>query len=53
MAEVTAGADALANVLRNHGFPVIVIRDSTRAEMTEAVPADLKIREGENRWVCL
>jgi uncharacterized caspase-like protein len=37
MAEVTAGADALANVLRNHGFLVIVVRDATRAGMTEAV----------------
>jgi uncharacterized caspase-like protein len=36
-AEVTAGADALANVLRNRGFLVIVVRDATRAEMTEAV----------------
>ena len=37
MAEVTAGADALAKVLRNHGFLVIVVRDATRARMTEAV----------------
>src|SRR5258708_30375540 len=37
MAEVTAGADALASVLRNHGFLVIVVRDPTRARMTEAV----------------
>ena len=37
MADVTAGADALANVLRNHGFLVIVVRDATRAGMTEAV----------------
>ncbi|SIN92850.1 Caspase domain-containing protein [Bradyrhizobium erythrophlei] len=37
IAEVTAGADALANVLRNHGFLVIVVRDATRARMTEAV----------------
>jgi uncharacterized caspase-like protein len=37
MADVTAGADVLANVLRNHGFLVIVVRDATRAGMTEAV----------------
>jgi Caspase domain len=38
MADVSAGADALANVLRNHGFLVIiVVRDATRAGMTEAV----------------
>lgn len=37
MADVTAGADALANVLRNHGFLVIVVRDATRAGMMEAV----------------
>src|ERR1700756_2576681 len=37
MADVTAGSDALANVLRNHGFLVIVVRDATRAGMTEAV----------------
>ena len=37
MADVTAGADVLANVLRNHGFLVIVVRNATRAGMTEAV----------------
>jgi uncharacterized caspase-like protein len=37
MAEVIAGADALANVLRNRGFLVVVVRDATRAGMTEAV----------------
>jgi uncharacterized caspase-like protein len=37
MAEVTAGADTLANVLRNHRFLVIIVRDATRAGMTEAV----------------
>jgi uncharacterized caspase-like protein len=37
MADVTAGADVLANVLRNHGFLVIVVRDATRAGMMEAV----------------
>jgi uncharacterized caspase-like protein len=37
MADVTAGADALANVLCNHGFLVIVVRDATRAGVTEAV----------------
>jgi Caspase domain len=36
-AEVTTGADALANVLRYRGFLVIVVRDATRAGMTEAV----------------
>src|SRR6202008_2717033 len=37
MADVTAGADVLANVLRHHGFLVIVVRDATRAGMMEAV----------------
>ena len=37
MADVAAGADVLANVLRNHGFLVIVVRNATRAGMTEAV----------------
>ena len=37
MADVTAGADALANVPRNHRFLVIIVRDATRAGMTEAV----------------
>ena len=37
MADVTAGSDALANVLRDHGFLVIVVRNATRAGMTEAV----------------
>jgi uncharacterized caspase-like protein len=37
MADVTAGADVLANALRNHGFLVIVVRNATRAGMTEAV----------------
>jgi uncharacterized caspase-like protein len=37
MADVTAGADVLAKVLRNHGFLVIVVRDATRGGMTEAV----------------
>jgi len=37
MADVAAGADLLANVLRNHGFLVIVVRNATRAGMTEAV----------------
>jgi hypothetical protein len=37
MADVTAGADVLANALRNHGFLVIVVRDATRVGMTEAV----------------
>jgi len=37
MAEVTASADALTNVLRKHGFLVSVVRDATRARMTEAV----------------
>jgi hypothetical protein len=35
--EVTAGADALANALRSHGFLVILVRDATRAGITEAV----------------
>jgi uncharacterized caspase-like protein len=37
MAEVTAAADTLANVLRDHGFLVIAVRDATRAGMMEAV----------------
>ena len=37
MADVAAGADVLASVLRNHGFLVIVVRNATRAGMTEAV----------------
>lgn len=37
MADVTAGADTLANVLRDRGFLVIVARDATRAGITEAV----------------
>jgi hypothetical protein len=35
--EVAAGADLLANVLRNHGFVVDVVRDATRAEIAKAV----------------
>jgi hypothetical protein len=35
--EVAAGADLLANVLRSHGFVVEVVRDATRAGITEAV----------------
>jgi hypothetical protein len=35
--EVAAGVDLLANVLRNHGFVVDVVRDATRAEIAEAV----------------
>lgn len=34
---VAAGADILANVLRYHGFLVIVARDATRAAMTKAI----------------
>jgi uncharacterized caspase-like protein len=37
LAGVPAGADALANVLRNRGFFVIVVRDASRAGMTEAI----------------
>ena len=37
MADVTAGADALANVLRSRGFLVILVRDATRAGITKAV----------------
>ena len=37
MADVTDGADALASALRNHGFFVVVVRDATRAAMTEAI----------------
>ena len=37
MADVTAGSDALANVLRDRGFFVILARDATRAGMTEAI----------------
>src|SRR5258705_5745649 len=35
--EVAAGADLLANVLHSHGFVVDVVRDATRAGITEAV----------------
>lgn len=35
--EVAAGADLLANVLHSHGFVVDVIRNATRAGITEAV----------------
>jgi len=35
--EVAAGADLLANVLHNHGFVVDVVRDATRAGITQAV----------------
>src|SRR5258708_491878 len=35
--EVAAGADVLANVLHSHGFVVDVVRDATRAGITEAV----------------
>jgi Caspase domain len=35
--EVAAGADLLANVLHSHGFVVEVVRDATRAGITEAV----------------
>jgi uncharacterized caspase-like protein len=34
---VTAGVDSLGKVLRSHGFLVTVVRDATRAGMTEAV----------------
>ena len=37
MAGVTAGADAMAKVLRDHGFLVMVVRDATRAGITKAV----------------
>ena len=37
MADVTAGADVLANVLRSRGFLVLLVRDATRAGMTKAV----------------
>lgn len=37
MGDVAAGADALAAVLRKHGFFVVVVRDATRAGMTEAI----------------
>jgi Caspase domain len=35
--EVAAGADLLANVLHRHGFVVDIVRDATRAGITEAV----------------
>jgi hypothetical protein len=35
--EVAAGADLLANVLHSHGFVVDVVRDATRAGITDAV----------------
>src|SRR5579871_6129541 len=35
--EVAAGADLLANVLHSHGFVVDVVRDATRAGITEAI----------------
>src|ERR1700674_3372681 len=35
--EVAAGADLLADVLHSHGFVVDVVRDATRAGITEAV----------------
>src|SRR5438552_11210318 len=35
--EVAAGTDLLANVLHSHGFVVDVVRDATRARITEAV----------------
>jgi len=35
--EVAVGADLLANVLHSHGFVVDVVRDATRAGITEAV----------------
>jgi hypothetical protein len=35
--EVAAGADLLANVLHSHGFVVEVVRDATRAGITQAV----------------
>ena len=37
MEDVAAGADALAAVLRKHGFFVVVVRDATRAGMTEVI----------------
>jgi uncharacterized caspase-like protein len=37
LTDVTTGTDALANVLRDHGYFVIVVRDATRTAMTEAV----------------
>jgi Caspase domain len=37
MADASAGADALAGVLRNHDFFVVVVRDATRAQMIEAI----------------
>jgi uncharacterized caspase-like protein len=37
LTDVTTGTDALANVLRDHGYFVIVVRDATRIAMTEAV----------------
>jgi uncharacterized caspase-like protein len=37
MGDVTAGADALSSVLSNRGFFVVVVRDATRAGMTEAI----------------
>lgn len=37
MADVTAGADTLANILSRHGFFVIVVRDATRGEVMEAI----------------
>jgi Caspase domain len=35
--EVAAGADLLANVLHSHGFVVDVVREATRAGITQAV----------------
>jgi hypothetical protein len=35
--EVAAGADLLANVLHSHGFVVDVVRDATRAGITQAI----------------
>src|SRR6266404_6974320 len=35
--EVAAGADLLANALHGHGFVVDVVRDATRAAISEAV----------------
>ena len=37
MADVTAGADVLANVLRSRGFLVLLVRDATRAGMTKVL----------------
>jgi hypothetical protein len=37
MVDVTDGADALASVLRSHGFSVVIVRDATRAGMIEAI----------------